>query len=304
MPDVELPDLNKLALTIRTGAGVAVIVEGGQGDDEWIYGQWFSDRARRVTFHGRDGWAKVVEAVEKLGELCRRTAVFGILDRDFADDDELRAQSDTGSEGAVFRTPRYDIESYLLTPDCWQATIADIWDRSGGPPEGWRTARDVEARIAEHYQACLPVAAYNYTIHVAYESFRDAMNGLPAKRIGYLGDPKATKDRGQVIERLNKLAKDTGIPLDLGAIFAEHLAGLERLDMATWRAQVAGKIVLAQLHQCLPRKPGTGRYDKDLYVQLYLKQCPDPPPEIVAIVDRIERIVGRAAGGASPSVTP
>lgn len=59
--------LDQLLLRIRSGKGLAIVIEGiKNGDDEWVYSQWFGDLAHLVTFYPQDGYSRVYDAVENL----------------------------------------------------------------------------------------------------------------------------------------------------------------------------------------------------------------------------------------------
>lgn len=59
--------LDQLLLKIRSGNGLGVIIEGvTDGDDEWVYSQWFGHLAHLITFYPQDGYSRVYDAVAKL----------------------------------------------------------------------------------------------------------------------------------------------------------------------------------------------------------------------------------------------
>jgi len=50
------PAIDELEIRVRTGKGIAIVVEGDNyEDDPWFYGRWFGDRANEMTFFPQTG---------------------------------------------------------------------------------------------------------------------------------------------------------------------------------------------------------------------------------------------------------
>ncbi len=95
------------ALTLRT-----IHVEGGA--DFAVLSRWFP----AVQFKGASGKDKVRSKVEHSTSDC------GVLDRDFATDEQVQASNAPESRIAILS--RYCIENYLLEPDIIVAALTEL----------------------------------------------------------------------------------------------------------------------------------------------------------------------------------
>jgi hypothetical protein len=287
---IAYPAIDELELEIRAGRGVAVIVEGNSyEEDAWFYGQWFNDRASQITFFPQNGWPRVVEAVAELRRRCPDVPVYGVIDRDFASDDDLDA--DFATQG-ILRTPRYTLENYLLVPDCWAQVFAFIFRRQGGVPDGWDDPVRVQGYIEDAYRDCLDLAAYNFAIHFGNSMYPKGASKTPKAERTYRERPNALANIDPVAT-LNSWGKKLGFPEDLGKVFSGFLGELNRGGPPRWEKSVSGKYVLRALHQCFPRLPRTGQFSLDHYLNQYLRECPNPPPDLVGLIERIIEDAGR-----------
>jgi hypothetical protein len=287
--------VDELEVTVRAGRGVAVLLEGESAEeDPWFYGQWFGDRARQVTFFPQDGWSRVIEAVAELRWRCPDVPVYGIIDRDFAEDEALEA--DFANHG-ILRTPRYALENYLLDAECWAAVFGLIFRRKGGAPQGWDQPEAVQGQIEAAYRACLDLAAHNFVVKYGWVNYPELARQTPEQDRSYRDHPAAFR----VVSPSDRLASwglQMGCPEDLGARFRAQRATLETAGLGDWQKAVSGKYVLHVLQGRFPLLPGAGRFGLSHYLNLYVDRCPRPPPDLVRILDRIIS----AAGGAGRDV--
>jgi len=278
------PLVDELEVTIRAGRGVAVIVEGQSAEeDPWFYGQWFGDRARQVTFFPQNGWARVVEAVAELRRRCPNIPIYGIIDRDFAEEGTLDA--DFATLG-ILRTSCYTLENYLLDPVCWAAVFRLIFRRQGSAPNGWDQTERVQEHIEAAYRSCLDLAAYNRVIKTVGERYHELAQATADGDREYLHHPDAFTKIGPAA-RLAAWGQKMGCPEDLGARFHEYRAALETASPADLQKVVSGKHVLHVLQSRFPLLPRAGRFGLSHYLNLYLDRCPDPPADLTRIVERV-----------------
>jgi hypothetical protein len=278
------PLVDELEVMIRVGRGVAVVVEGQSAEeDPWFYGQWFGDRARLVTFFPQDGWTRVIEAVAELRRRCPDVPVYGIIDRDFAEDEALDA--DFATLG-ILRTQSYTLENYLLDAACWAAVFRLIFRRQGGAPDGWDQTERVQAHIEAAYRSCLDLTAYNRVIKTVGERYRELAQTTAEGDREYQHHPDAFRKIGPAA-RLATWGQKMGCPEDLGARFHEYRSALETASVADLQKMVSGKHVLQVLQGRFPLLPRAGRFGSSHYLNLYLDRCPDPPADLIHIIDRI-----------------
>jgi hypothetical protein len=278
---MSVANLDCVELRNRTGRGVAILVEGEEGGDVWFYRQWFGNRP--VAFFAQGSWYQVGEAVIELRIQCPDIPIYGIIDRDFAEDSALEVNFD--SQGVV-RTPLYTIENYLLDPNCWAKVFDFIFRRSGRAPDGWDEPLQVWNYIEQVYSECLPLAAHNWVVKFCGEKYQDKIL-IGGKQFKYLESPMALSGRNAEIVLL-EWGRHLGIAENLGDLFTQKLGELRASDFAGWQKQVSGKYVLRELHRRFPlRKGGTGRFDVNHYVDLLLQFCPEPPEDL----DRLIRYV-------------
>ncbi len=277
------PALDTLEVEERTGNGVAIVVEGQTyEDDPWFYGRWFGGRAQQVTFFPQDGWPQVFAAVARLRADGCRVPVYGIVDRDFCEDEALDADFATCG---ILRTPRYTIENYLLEPECWAQVLKLAFSRQGQAPDGWNGTTMVANHIQFAYHECLPIAAHNRVVQFAQEHY----NCSASSRV-YLMHPAAAMAQDLSLE-LREWGRTLAAEVDFGALFDDRRRELETDDLALWQKHVSGKAVLWAFHEHLPSVKR--RYDLDHYLNLYMDRCPDPPADLTALVDRILQAAGR-----------
>jgi hypothetical protein len=287
---ITYPAIDELELEIRAGRGVAIIVEGnGYDDDPWFYGQWFNDRAQQVAFFPQNGWHRVVEAVAELRRRCHDMPVYGIVDRDFADSGALDADFATSG---VLRTPRYTLENYLLEPGCWAQVFAFIFRRQHGAPDGWDAPDQVFSYVEQAYCDCLALAAHNQVIKSGNERYADRAVNTPVSERSYREHPDALSGIDPVA-KLCTWGTQLGATEDLGELFNQALCVLRNGNLATWQEQVSGKYVLSVLHHRFPRLPHSGQFPLLHYLNEYLRACPEPPLDLVRLIERIVQDAGR-----------
>lgn len=277
------PLLDELEISVRAGRGVAVILEGESfEEDPWYYGQWFGNRAREVTFFPQDGWAQVFTAVAELRTRCPEVPVYGIIDRDFADDGALDADFAAG----IVRTPLFTLENYLLDPECWAAVFRLIFRRQGGAPGGWDDAGQVANHISTAYRTCLDLAAHNLVVKHACTAYRNLAMQTPEPDRRYREHPDAFKQTPPAA-RLAAWGTSMDCPEPLDVRFAHEQARMAALGEQGWPTVVSGKHVLKVLQAQFPLLAGAGKFGLSHYLNLYLDRCPDPPADLAALIDRI-----------------
>lgn len=263
----------------RAGRGAIVVLEGETVDDDpFFYNLWFGDLAREVSFEPQNGWAKVVSAVKELREAIPDRHVFGIIDRDFAEEATLSAQAESVPADGVFRTRWYTLENYLLEPKGWQRCAQALC--RGNAPEGWRTAAEIAARIDEAYRRCLRVGAYNRVVWE--EHGREPGHG--GRCLEYVDHSDGLKDAPE--QRLLEWGKQRGAPRPLDEMFEAHLAQLEREPPELWPCWVSGKAVLKSFLAEFPAWKGQ-RPTAGVLISLYLDKHPTPPPELADLIGRL-----------------
>lgn len=276
------PTLNEIELAWRkSGSGVCIIVEGEtELEDAWFYQQWFDYRAREVSFFPQDGYEQVTLAVEELRPRLGAKSVYGIIDRDFAPD----VTSLPLPENGVFRTQKYTLENYLLNPECWFEYIRPHTRRS--PKPGWNSLAEAEATILSLYQGCVPLSAYNWTLHQARAQNYEAFKVLPEADRQYKRHPKAL-DNMDVPDRLHQLQKQMRLTgLDLPQLFGKQVEALMEAALDTLETMVSGKFVLTLLREQFPLKV-FGRQAWDDVLGAYIDKCSDPPGDLVELIEFI-----------------
>ena len=278
------PGLDELEVSIRSGRGIAIILEGqSYEEDYWFYGHWFGGLAQKVTFFPQDGWLRVQQAVAGLRQRCPEIPVYGIIDRDFASAEALLA--DFGTHG-ILRTPRYTLENYLLDPTCWAAVFRHVFSRQRAVPDGWDQPEQVQRYIGDAFAACLDLAAHNMVIKLGCEQYpKEAATTREQDRV-YRDHPNAFANLDPQT-KLSAWGQQLGSSLDLGDVFRVKRQALQVADAATLHEQVSGKYVLKVLHGQFPRRPGRAQLDLDLYLVEYMRACPEPPADLAALLGRI-----------------
>lgn len=278
--------LDELEVRLRSGQGLAVIVEGSSyEEDPWFYGQWFNYLARQIAFFPQNGWPRVIEAVRELRRRCPDVPIYGIIDRDFAEDEALDADFD---RDGILRTPCYTLENYLLDPECWAKVFRFIFRRQGRAPDGWDDLATVQVRVEQAYRFCLPLAAHNYVIKYGCTLYPVRAAQTPETERTYREHPDALA-RLNVFAKLRAWGEMLGATEDLGALYEKELDRLEQGGFSVWQRHVSGKYVLAVLHRDFPRLPRSGQFSVGHYLNLYLDRCPQPPADVQRLIERILR---------------
>lgn len=278
------PSLRDIEVRWRTsGSGVCVIVEGEtELDDAWYYHQWFGDRAREITFFAQDGWEAVVDAVATLRATLGSRRVYGIVDRDFAD----QVTYDPFPPDGVLCTVKYTLENHLLDPEVWFRYIHPHKRRASTP--GWNTLEETQVTIEHFYRQCAPLSAYNWTLRRARQASYEAFQALPATYRRYVEHPLALANLGDIITHLRQVQTQMQVALDLVVTYHERLAYLQTCPLAELEQTVSGKYVLTVLFESFPIKLG-GKRARDDVLSYYLFLSPTPPADLTAIMDAILR---------------
>ncbi|MCP3059786.1 DUF4435 domain-containing protein [Myxococcus sp. K38C18041901] len=255
------------------GRGVIVMVEGETPQhDPFFYKRWFDARAREISFFPQNGWSKVVLAVTELRAQLPARPIFGIIDRDFADDAVLQTQATALPADGVFRTGLCTLENYLLVPSGWLRVVNLLYRNS--PPVDWSSEADITKRIVDAYRRCVPLAAFNMTVAKEYER-------LPQDGISYKMHPDAVvAPEGE----LKTWGLSRSPPLPLEQVFLSNLQKIQSAPQSELEKWVTGKAALKVFLQSMPPK---ARVSHDHLVSLYLDGYPTPPSEIHALVTRI-----------------
>ena len=264
----------------RSGRGVAILVEGGKIDDAWFYGQWFNDKP--VAFFPQGNWFQVVEAVGVLRQDCPEIPIYGIIDRDFAD--EFTLDSEFATEG-ILRTSRYTLENYLLEPGCWTEVFAFIFSREESVPQQWDNPIQVQQYIMQAFRACLIIAAYNWMIHYCNRHFGENIRATIGGERKYFTHPNALASQDP-IQLLGDWEQQCAFPAKLIDLYTQKLTEFESMQILDWHKHISGKYVLRVFHQMFPLRPTRGQFDLDHYLSLYLRDC-EKPQELTQLVDRI-----------------
>ncbi len=275
----------------RTGSGIAVIVEGeSEKDDPYFYGRWFGGHAKTFTFFAGGNWQGVINSVQKLRQEIPSLPVFGIIDRDYADDDEWEAFNAQFPQTHVLKMPKFTLENYLLNPEGWFRVFCLIFRNN--PPSGWDSPKAIEQKIREAYKNCLPLAAHNWVIKFGNEHYKDRAEQTPERERKYLEHPDALKGLDPE-SKLRQWGEKIGSVEDFGNLYRERLNCLQEMTPDEWTKFVSGKFVLRILHRQFPRRPGRGQFDIDHYLDLYLDKYPQPPKDLDDILQKIRQMAGR-----------
>ncbi len=271
--------LDTLLLKVSNGTGAWIVVEGPTPqDDPWYYEQWFGGITREVSFVHQNGYLLVKKAVAHLREHAPGRPVFGLIDRDFTSRDETDANESL--ESGLYRTGWYTLENYFLADVAAWMRILDMLS-AGAPPPGWSTPEELRGRILEAYRLSLPVAAWNYVVHV--ECRRIASNaGSP----GYREHHDAIRE--ETLAALTRWGDARSAPTSLHDSYHARLAELTALSPDLWPEHVTGKAVFKRFAEAFPELRNTHNKTVKL-ARLYIAQQPAPPPDLAAIVDEIRR---------------
>lgn len=278
------PSIDELEIELLTGQGIAIVVEGDSYvDDPFFYGQWFGDRAREVTFFPQDGWAQVIRAVAELRQRCSGVPIYGIIDRDFCQPEHLDADFETQG---ILRTPQYTLENYLLDPKGWAKVFQFIFRPFRPLAENWDDEVKMACLIANAYTECFVLSAHNRAIKFGNDNFTNQAVLTPEKSRCYLEVAHAL-EKDRAIQKLQVWGGQIGAGTKLIEVFEEHLAVLNQADLPFLQQHISGKYVLGWLHRRFPKRPGAGQFDLKHYLNEYLRACPEPPPDITELINRI-----------------
>ena len=224
----------------------------------------------------------MIEAVTELRRRCPGVPIYGIIDRDLAAAEAL--DSDFIGKG-ILRTPRCTLENYLLESECWAKVFSFIFSRQGAAPDSWDAPIQVRGYIEHAFQECLPLSAYNHVIQYGNHRYTQQARQTPEAARSYRDHPDALAGGGPAV-KLRSWGQQLGAAEDFGDLFERELQALER-DPARWPQDVSGKPVLQSLHRRFPRLPGAGQFSLSHYLNLYVRECPFPPEDIAALINRI-----------------
>jgi len=270
--------LDQLLIKIRSGSGLGVVIEGvNDGDDEWVYSQWFGHLAHLVTFYPQDGYSKVYDAVEKLNCNQNKQLLVGIIDRDFTTELEIKAQFEPNFKEHVYKTQRYTLENYLLEPEGW-FKIAQLFWRNN-LPKGYRSIEECDETLAKTFEAFLPAAAYNWMVWDISRQYN------PKTHLEYKDwpnlDPEKLYMNLLIYCRNEELPDPDEYPLRL-----ELLKNKRKL----WHQKVSGKMVFQYLTETFPVP--RQRPNRHLFVNYYVSST-DAPNELIRLVNfLIKRYLG------------
>ncbi len=281
------PTLSEIEIKWRaSGSGVCILVEGEtELEDAWFYNTWFGDRAQEVTFFPQDGWNRVVSAVRSLRTSLGDKRVYGIIDRDFEQPDY-----DSLPDDGILRTRKYTLENYLLSPRCWFEFVRPFLQRR--PEPIWETVDDVQVTIEELYRECIPLSAYNWTLHRAQALDAATFRVLDDKDKTYARHPQALNGWGDVPARLGEIQNRMGLSDDLTRLYNDRLAELQDFSLAELEEVVTGKAVLTLLKESFPLGLSSKQAWDDM-LGAYVDKCPDPPDDVRTLVDLIVEDAGR-----------
>lgn len=275
------PSIDQLVVSVQAGSGVAVIVEGESArEDAWFFKQWFGGLARQVTFFPQDGWQAVTRAVGELRRLLPHMPIYGIMDRDFIDDDSVYVHGHTMMPAdGLLRMPRRNLENYLFEPEGWVTTLRQVM--RGEIIPGWSKHGELQAKFDELYERYLPVAAYNSVLAHLERNY-----GVGLVHVGH---PNAIHER-DLEAHFRELAHAHGLTDDLYGLFRGRLAAYEALPTSDRSMVVDGKHVLRDFKNSLP-SPFRG-WPEDSLISLYMSARPEAPVEL----DQLVRFVLADAG--------
>ncbi len=108
----ELTELTRLIFDL--GQRKLVLVEGP--DDVAVFREWYRrDGRSQIEFYPAEGHDNVESHLNKILKISATKRAYGIIDRDFRDEAEVKAKLANPNEH-LFILPRYALENYLLEP--------------------------------------------------------------------------------------------------------------------------------------------------------------------------------------------
>jgi hypothetical protein len=142
----------------------------------------------------------------------------------------------------------------------------------------------VQATILGLYKECAPLAAFNWTLRQARLLDPAAFQTLRRSDQEYKEHPKALANLGDVPTFLRGLLPQATLNVDLGKMYQDHLAAMADMPLADLEQVVSGKYVLRLLSERFPLRI-SGRQTWDDVLSAYMFNCPDPPADLVQLVD-------------------
>ena len=279
------PHLEPTDVISRTGAGIAILCEGRSTTlDENFYNQWFGSRALDATFFGVGGTSEVTNCVSALRGEGIQVPVFGLLDRDFADDSEIGYQQNPSFGEEIYRTNRYTLENYLLDPSGWLQVVYAFTSLSPTTRVGWNSVDEVRARIADYYQVALPASAHNWTVKLLSESFHGSTG---FRNRNYYSSVAALQNQDPE-DALIEWAKNFNAEGQAQQTFQDRLQYLQNLnELEDLEKYISGKLVINQLYAEMPLGIASGRPELRAVLAIYLHEQPVPPPDLITLLDCI-----------------
>ncbi|MEA3342473.1 MAG: DUF4435 domain-containing protein [Chloroflexota bacterium] len=206
-----------------------VYVEGD--DDVAVLSRWFP----RLQFKASGGKDRVGRKVEQ------DSASYGLLDRDFAPDGEVKASRETRSRIMIMQ--RYAIENYLLEPDIIAAAVKQLIPCTATDEiQAWLNEAHIQQNIHEWGKELALYAAANSII----SEWRNTI--MFDRRLGFLRyfGPLPPIPRAQVVESLQR--RLTALtPADKIEAALDTRYGQVRTDLAGWdglQRWINGKVLL------------------------------------------------------------
>jgi hypothetical protein len=233
-----------------------IYVEGN--DDIKILSRWFP-RLQFVKARGKDSVKSKVE-----GDINS----FGLLDRDFATEEDVAASREPGSRLAIMQ--RYCIENYLLEPSIIATAIRDL---AGHPPD-WLEETHIRRSLEEWASEVTLYAAANSIISEWCDRIQyDQKLGF----LHYFG-PLPPISRAEVVESLRRrLAALT--PADQIEMLLDARHAQVSADIIEWNGLhrwINGKVLLERYfypHVFEPGGPSQSRV-RDLLIEAGRRHVP------------------------------
>jgi hypothetical protein len=270
----------------RIGHGVAVFVEGeSQRDDPYFYGRWFGAESQVFAFFACGGCNAVISAVEQRRQDLPDVPIFGIVDRDYADEDEWQTFNDDFQQSHVLKMPKFTLENYLLDAECWHKTFMLVFGES--PPDDWNSPEANAQQIQQAYMECLSLAAHNWVIKFGNAHYSEQAARTPERDRTYLETPEALATRDPAA-KLADWGRAIGASEDFAELYRKRLQRLQAISLDELPKFVSGKHVLRSLHRRFPKRQiGLG-----VYLNLYLDRCPDPHDDLKELLRQIRVAAG------------
>jgi hypothetical protein len=172
------------------------------------------------------------------------------------------------------------------------AGLGFVFRRYGSAPNGWSDPTQVREHIEQAYRDCLALAAHNQVIQFGNERYPQQATQTPEIERTYREHPEALANVDPPV-KLRAWGNQLGAVADFGERFEQALRHLQDVGLVGWEQLVSGKYVLRELHRRFPRLPGAGQFPLSHYLNEYLRACPDPPPDLLGLIERILEDAGR-----------